>query len=32
MAEREFTWDRLARVLSFGLAPFAHFSAADTLA
>jgi phosphatidylinositol alpha-1,6-mannosyltransferase len=32
MAEREFTWDRLARVLSFGLAPFDHFSAADTLA
>jgi phosphatidylinositol alpha-1,6-mannosyltransferase len=32
MAEREFTWDQLARVLSFGLAPFDHFSAADTLA
>jgi hypothetical protein len=32
MAESEFSWDRLARVLSFGLAPFDHFSVADTLA
>jgi phosphatidylinositol alpha-1,6-mannosyltransferase len=32
MAEDEFTWDRLARVLSFGLAPFDHFGAAETLA
>jgi phosphatidylinositol alpha-1,6-mannosyltransferase len=32
MAESEFSWDRLARVLSFGLAPFDHFSVADPLA
>ena len=32
MAESEFAWDRLARVLSFGMAPFDHFSVADTLA
>lgn len=32
MAEAEFSWDRLARVLSFGLAPFDHFSDAETLA
>jgi phosphatidylinositol alpha-1,6-mannosyltransferase len=32
MAEGEFSWDRLARVLSFGLAPFDHFSNVETLA
>jgi len=32
MADVEFSWDRLARVLSFGLAPFDHFSGAEARA